>query len=224
MDQRGGDGVLIRAGRTVRAGNRVRLRTVEQPVERREQPLAAPPLPGDDADHRDAETALQQRKVEPQPAPLRFVQQIDAHEDAVRVFQDLQDQVQVPGEAGGVADHDDGTGLPGAEKVPGGRLLRRVRQEGVGPGQVHKTVPPPPVQTLAPGADHGLSRPVARVLAQASETVEHRAFPHVGVSRQRDDDRLPFVCRHRPPPPSSRQIWIRLLSASRSASTAPHTA
>ena len=99
-------------------------RLVKEPVERLEQDGTAAPLPRHEADHRHAEPFLQQRQIRCDAAPRRFVEQIHAYQDAPVKREDLQNEVEVPLQARGVADHDDRVCLSGAEIVPGQGLFR----------------------------------------------------------------------------------------------------
>ena len=102
----------------------------------------------------------------------------------------MQDQVQVPLQAGGVTDHHGPIPAAEAEEVPGGLLLGGVGQKGIGAGEVHKEDALPVADAPPLGGGHCLSRPIPGVLVQIGQGVKDGAFPHVWVAGQGKD---PFV-------------------------------
>ena len=144
----------------------------------------APAAAGGGADDRAAEPLRQGGEVCLYPLLFRFVQKIHAQDQAGRDLPNLQHQAQVPGQAGGIGHGHGHIRRPGEKIVPGYFLLRGVGAEGIGAGQVHQahggvSDPKAPLRR-----GNSLSGPVAGVLVQTREGVEHRGFAHIGVSRQ----------------------------------------
>ena len=137
-------------------------------------------------DHRHPQTPGEQLKVELYAFALRFVHQIDAYHDAPRYLKRLQNKIQVPLKAGRVAHNDDRVRLPEADEIPRDLLLGRVRHQRISAGDIDHDVGAPAGGASPLSVRNGLSRPVARVLVQAGQGVEHGAFSHVRVSGQRD--------------------------------------
>ena len=83
--------------------------------------------------------------------------------------------------AGGVADDYRRVDSAEAQEVPRRLFLCGVRQQGIRPRDIcqHAAEMLGAAETLRGG--HGLSGPVAGVLAHSGEGVEYRAFPHVGI-------------------------------------------
>ena len=212
----------------------------EDGLDRFHQGAEAPAAAGAGPHRRDPQFRRELCQVHPDAFFLRFVHEVDADHGPAGELQDLEDQVQVPLQGGGVADDDGCVGLPEAEEVPGRRLLRRLGKEGVGPGEVHQGAVEAAVCTASAGVGHGFSGPVAGVLLHAGEGVEHGAFPHVGVSGQGDyrpgavrlrdavfHSSTTFLGnRFRRPQPRQRTgaTAMRALSQSRRATTAPRMA
>ena len=59
--------------------------------------------------------------------------------------------------------------------------------EGIAARQVHQDVALAVVFEISLGVHHRLARPVARMLVQTGEGVEHRGFAHIGIAGQSDD-------------------------------------
>ena len=166
--------------------------------------------------YRDPEPGGEGAQVHGDPFPGGFVQQVHAEDRPGLELQDLEGQHQAPLQTGGVADHDGGVRLSGAEEVPGGLLLGGAGRQRIGPGQVHEPVCPALIVVPPLGGGDRLARPVPRVLAQAGEGVEEGGFPHVGVPRQRDRR-----AGHPETSPGAASSQIPAASARRRATTAP---
>ena len=104
----------------------------------------------------------------------------DAH------LHELQRQVEVPLDIGGVDNVDEAVGLLVQNEIPGDDLLRRVGADGVNARQVHHRA-----VFLAPdGAGflvHGDAGKVAHVLIGAGELVEEGGLAAVLVAGQREN-------------------------------------
>ena len=158
----------------------------------RQELVDAHPGPGYAADDRHAELPFQARRVHRDAVPPGLVHQVQVDDDAVRDVEDLEREVQVPFEAGGVHHHDGYVGPPEQEEVARHLLVRAARLQGVGAGQVYDLDPLALVGERSLGARDRLSGPVAGVLPEAGQGVEYRALADVGVAREGDQD-VPLV-------------------------------
>ena len=159
---------------------------------RRQELVDAHPAPGHAAHDRHAELLLQAPRIHRDAVPTGLVHQVQVDDDAVRDVQDLEREVQVPFETGGV-DHEDGdVGPPEQDEVARHLLVRASRLQGVGAGQVDDLHPLALVGERPFGARDRLAGPVARVLPEAGQGVEDRALADVGVPGEGDQD-VPLV-------------------------------
>ena len=160
------------------------------------QPLSAARCRADD---RHAERAGERGQVEHDALLCRFVQQIHAHDRGnVRRLERLQHEVQTALQTGRICQNEHGLRFAGAEIVPRDLLLGGVGEQRVRPRQIDERETLAAVCKIAARRGDGFPRPVARVLPQPGEGVEHGGFAHVRVSRQSNDMRL---VRHGAIPP-----------------------
>ena len=160
------------------------------------QPLSAARCRADD---RHAERAGERGQVEHDALLRRFVQKIHAHDRGnVRRLERLQHEVQTALQTGRIRQNEHGLRLAGAEIVPRDLLLGGVGEQRVRPRQIDERETLAAVCKIAARRGDGFPRPVARVLPQPGEGVEHGGFSHVRVSRQSNDMRL---VRHGAIPP-----------------------
>ena len=145
-----------------------------------EPPAAA----GGGAHHRARQQPGKRLQIPLRAVLLRLVQQVYTHHQPRGDLPDLQHQVQIALQTGGVHHCQSNICRAGEEKVPGHLLFRGVGAERVGAGQVHQA------HGIVPGAEaalrrgHCFSRPVPCVLVQPRQGVEDRGFAHIGVARQ----------------------------------------
>ncbi len=136
--------------------------------------------------------------------PGCFIHEVDAYKYPGNQLDGLENQVEIPLQAGGVAD-DDGCVCPaGAEEVPGLFFFGGMRHKGIGSGEIGKYVVMASAVAEAQSVFHGFARPVAGVLFHSGEAVEKGAFAYVGIAGQGngfvaggrlfDEDFFPF-CR-----------------------------
>ena len=180
----------------------VRFLPGDHPRRRVHQLIQPFPAAGAGAHHRHAEILGQLVKINADILFLGLVHQVDADHHPVGDLHGLQHQVQVALQAGGVADHHDAVRPAEADKIPGHLFLRGMRHEGICTGDIHQNGVHPLMGVVPLGVGNGFSRPIAGMLIQAGQLVEHGAFPHVGVARQGDDliavlplDEKPFIRR-----------------------------
>ena len=151
------------------------------------------------ADDRRAERVGERGQVEHDALLRRFVQQIHAHDRRnIRRLEGLQHEVQAALQTGRIRQNEHGLRLARAEIVPRDLLLGGVGEQRVRPRQIDERETLAAVCKIAARRGDGFPRPVARVLPQPGEGVEHGGFSHVRVSRQSNDMRL---VRHGAIPP-----------------------
>ena len=122
----------------------------------------------------DAEVTRQAADIDVDALALGLVHQVDADDDAVSDFKHLQNKVEVALERGGVDDDDGAVGASEEDEVAADLFVLRRGEKRVGAGQVDQLVVFVLEGIAAFGALDGLAGPVADVLAQAGERVEHR--------------------------------------------------
>ena len=155
-------------------------------AERRQEAVQALAAPDRRAHHGDPQGILQCGQVHFNALFPGLVQEIDAQHHRVGARHHLQNQVEIPLQAGGVGYHQGGVGLAGTDEVPGDLLLGALGKEGIGAGEVHQGIGLPAVCKAATGGGNGLARPVARVLVEMGQCIKYRGLSHVGISRQGD--------------------------------------
>ena len=128
----------------------------------------------------------QQGKIQPYFFLFCFIQQIDAYQYRPAGFYDLQDQVQVAFQTGGIADYDNRVRFTEADEIPCDFLFCRMGHEGIAAGYIHKRITMLVEGTGSPGIKDGLAGPVACMLLQAGKGIENRAFSHIGIPGQGD--------------------------------------
>ena len=114
----------------------------------------------------------------------RLIQEVHAHHHRPGGGHDLQDQHQVPLQAGGVGYHQSHIRLFGEKVVPSHLLLGAAGMQRVGARQIHQSICSAVIKVVAPGYLHGLARPVPRVLAEVGQGVEQGRLTYIGVAHQ----------------------------------------
>ena len=141
---------------------------------------------GRDGDHRDAQRLGHAFDVDGAAVGGDFVHHVQRQYHGNAHLHQLQGQIQVPLDVGGVHDVDDAVGLLIQNEVPGDDLLRRIGTDGVNARQVHHRA-----VLLAPDFTgllvHRDAGEVAHVLIGAGELVEQRGLAAVLVSGQCED-------------------------------------
>ena len=139
-----------------------------------------------------AQLALEPGRVDRDPVPLRFVDQVEEDHHLPGDVQNLQGQVQVALEAGGVHDDDRYVGPPEQDEIARHLLVDAARLQRVGTRQVNDLHARSAVGEYALGARNRLAGPVAGVLPQSRQRVEDRALADVRVAGQ-GDQKVPPV-------------------------------
>ena len=164
--------------------DRARAGTVYQLIQGFGQGAEGLPVSGGHAHRRDAQLCGQGLQIKLDSALFGLVHQIDADERLRAELQKLQDQIQIPLQAAGIADCDDSLRSAEAEKIPRDLLLGRMGLQRIGARRVRE-LPGMKSSPKSPGGPlHGFSGPVPRVLAKSREAVEDGAFSHIGISGQ----------------------------------------
>ena len=144
---------------------------------------------GGDGDHRDAQQAFHLLHVDGAAVGPDLVHHVQSQHHGGLALDELQGQVQVALDVGGVHDVDDAVRLSLQQKLAGDDLLGGIGPDGIDARQVHhRAVLLPP--DLAAFLVHGDAGEVAHVLIHAGELVEQGGLSAVLVSRKGEDHAL----------------------------------
>ncbi|MPN32814.1 hypothetical protein SDC9_180294 [bioreactor metagenome] len=162
-------------------------RAVREAADRIHQSIQALARSRAGTDHRNTQPGCKQIQINADFFLLCFVHQIDAQHDMIGNLHGLKHQIQIPFQTGGVSNDHYGVGPAETNEVPGNFLLGRVRHQRIGPRNIHhdkigSSMPVSPLRVY-----DSFSRPVARMLVESREAVEHRAFPHIRIAGKGDD-------------------------------------
>ena len=190
--RKGSDGLLDSGGllreaerRGARPARRDAVRGVEQPVD-------ADPRAGRASHHRDAELPLEPRRVDRDAVAPGLVHQIHVDHHPVGDVEDLQHEVQVALEAGGVDHRHRHVGPPEQDELARHLFVGAARLQRIGAGQVDDLHARAAVRERSLGADDGLAGPVPGVLPESGQGVEDGALADVRVAGEGDED-VPLV-------------------------------
>ena len=137
--------------------------------------------------HRNTQPRGQLVDVDSDPVAPRLIHEVETHHHPVGDLQNLEHEVEVPLQPGGVHDDHGDVGLPEQHEVARYLLVGTPRLEAVRAGEVDQ-LDAPALEIERPlGARHRLAGPVAGVLAQTGECVEDGALPRVGIPAERDE-------------------------------------
>ena len=143
-------------------------------------------LHGGDGHHRDAQGLGEPLDVDGAAAGGDLVHHVQGQHHGDPHLHQLEGQVQIPLDIGGVHDVDEAVRLLVQDEVPGDDLLRRIGPDGVDARQIHHRA-----VLLAPdGAGlliHRHAGEVAHVLVGAGELVEQCGLAAVLIAGQRED-------------------------------------
>ena len=119
-----------------------------------------------------------------------FVEQVHAEQNMRRYLRNLNQQIEISLQAGGIADYDDRLGITEADEIARGGFLLGICRQGIAPGQVDKRTAR--IAAVACGKPDGFARPVSRVLIQPRQIIENRAFAYIRIARERDSSARNF--------------------------------
>ena len=136
------------------------------------------------ADCRNAEQALERGDIGYNAVCFRFVEQVHTEQNMRRYLRNLNQQIEISLQAGGVADYDDRLGISEADEITRGGFLLGICRQGIAPGQVDKRTAR--IAAVACGKPDGFARPVSRVLIQSRQIIENRAFAYIRIPCERD--------------------------------------
>ncbi len=145
------------------------------------------PEPSRCRDHRHAQPTRQLPGIHGEAVPLRLVHEIQADHHPVGDLHHLQGQVEIAFQARGVHHDQRHIRLAEQHEVSGNLLIRARRQQRIRAGQIDELVAAALKQETTLSARDGLPRPVARVLTQSGQRVEHRALAHIRIAGQSHD-------------------------------------
>ncbi len=141
---------------------------------------------GGDGHHGDAQLGAEPLHVDGAAVGPDLVHHVQGQHHGHPQLQQLEGQIQVPLDVGGVHDVDDAVGLSVEDEIPGDDLLLGVGPQGVDARQVHHRA-----VLLAPDLAHLLvhrhAGEVAHVLVGAGEGVEQSGLAAVLVAGQSED-------------------------------------
>ena len=168
-------------------GNDCRMRrrgTPQQPVQFPQDQPGALLLSGNGAHNRNTQPFRKPGKVYPDSLAPGFIHQVDANQNAGCDFQNLQNEIQIPFQAGGVAHHHHGFRRSGTQVASGHLLLGRMGHERVGARKIGQPVGFRSQAAFSLSCGNGFPGPVAGVLPQAGEGIEQGGFSYIWVSGQ----------------------------------------
>ena len=145
------------------------------------QPLAGL---GGDGDHGDAQLPGEVLHIDGVPPGLHLVHKIQGQHQGALQLQQLDGEVEVAFQVGGVHDVQNGVRTFTDDEVPGHDLLHGVGGQRVDPRQIHHRQFPVAQAGGALLFFHGHPGPVAHILIGAREGIEQGGLAAVGVARQ----------------------------------------
>ena len=164
----------------------------------REQLVNPDPRPGDPWHDWNTKLTLEPTGVDGNPVASSLVNEVEIHDDAVGNLENLQNEVEIALEPGGINDNDRDVGASKQHEITCDLFVRAARLERVGARQIDDLHTLTFVAEGTFGPRDRLARPIARVLAKTSQGIEHRALADVRISGKRKED-IPLV-RAQPKP------------------------
>ena len=167
-------------------------RGLDVAVHQRAQGVEALALRGGDADHGHAESALERALVDAQPRGARGVHHVEHEQQRAPELDDLQRQVKVAVEVGGIDHEHDEVGrrrvvLQAEQDIAHDHLVGRRRLQAVAPRQVNDVGAVPRRQFAGAGLllhrDAGI---IADLLPQPGQRIEQRGLAGVRVAKDRN--------------------------------------
>jgi len=140
--------------------------------------------PGNGGHHRNSQLPGQCSRIHGDPMASCLVGEVQTHHHPIGDLQDLEREVQIPLQPRGVHHHDGDVRASEEEEVPGHFLVGASSLERIGARQVHQLDPAPLVGENPLRPDNRLPGPVAGMLPETGERVEHRALPGIRVTGQ----------------------------------------
>jgi len=138
-------------------------------------------LDGADGHDRDAQRLGEPLHIHGSAVDAHLVHHVERHDHGQAQFQQLQRQIEVAFEIGGVHDVENPVGMAVQQKIPRDGLLLRVRPEGINPREVDNQdvfIPLYASRFLV----HGHAGKVPHMLAGTCQNIEQRGFAAVWVS------------------------------------------
>ena len=148
--------------------------------------IQAGPAGGDGGDHGASQDLGQSLRINPDAAGLGLVHDVQGHHQRDAEVQDLEAQVQVAGQVGGIQHQDDRVGCAVQQGLAGHPLIFRDAAQGVGARQVNDA------DALVPQPGDGeldldrLAGIVGRGHAHPGQAVEDAGFPDVRIPGEGD--------------------------------------
>ena len=140
------------------------------------------------ADHREAERGREDVRLDVDAVLLGHVAHVQADHQRHVQRQQLGGEIEAAFQRRRVHDRDHQIRLLADQVIPGDALLLGVGGQAVGAGQVDQVEGDAIVLEGAGLLFHRLAGPIAHVLAQAGEHVEHGGLADVGLAHQRDGE------------------------------------
>ena len=185
----------VRRAEVIDLGQRPVPRRLHRPVHQLGHALA---LGGGDGHHRDAQVLGQLLHVDGAAVGADLVHHVQRQHHGHPQLQQLQRQVQIPLDIGGVHDVDDAVRLLVQDEIPGDDLLLGVGPQGVDARKIHHRAVLV-VPHLAGLLVHRHAGEIAHMLVGAGQGVEQRGLAAVLVARQCEDHTLSLfstvICR-----------------------------
>ena len=150
--------------------------------------LEALSLLGGNGHHRRAEQPRKGLAVGVDAAPLQLVHEVEGDDHGALQFHQLQREIEVALDVGGVDDVQNHVRRVLGDEVAGDVFLDGIGRKRVDAGQIDQSGLFALQVKMGLLALHGDAGPVAHILVGAGEGVEQRGLAAVGVARQSDGD------------------------------------
>ena len=149
---------------------------------------------GGDGHHRHAQTLRQGLDIHAAAVACQLIHEVQSQHRGYAQLQQLQGEVEIALDVGGVHDVDDAVGVTVHQKIVGNHLFTGIRAQRIDAGQIHHLA-----VLLAPHLAHLLvhrdAGKIAHVLIGPGELVEQGGLAAVLITDQRQDHALPPLPR-----------------------------
>ena len=126
------------------------------------------------------------RDIDRDPSARRRIHHVECDDDGDAQFEQLNGEIEIAIEIGGVDDIDHDPGPVVDEEIPRHKFLEGISREGIRSGQIHQPEPAT-VENVQPFLlFHRYARIVPYVLVRAGDAVEKSRLPAVGISGESD--------------------------------------
>ena len=157
-------------------------------IVRRSEEFGNPdPLTRSTRNHRHPQRGLELSGINRDPMAPCLIHQIEEDDNPIRDVENLEDEIQVALEPGGIDYDHRHVRATEQHEVARDFFIQTARLKRIGAGKIDDLHAAPFVCEGTLGSNDRLPRPVPRVLAQTSQLIEDRALSDVRVPCERDE-------------------------------------